>query len=218
MEMFLCFLLQTASVAATVLAGVFPSSPQQSQNKILRTSHSSPNLLRHQSIRSQYPLYKLNSLADAFAHLTGSNGLPQIKKLSSENRKDNFYSPTFDKFCTLKLEGSENQNRSMSWCELSECQPFSEDCTCSSCAYLSPEEIGCVLLHHLQQMSCNVHTVTTLTEIRNEGSNLIGESADHMRYKQKSSVVRKEHRRIALAIYPTASLLNHACDPDVIVR
>ena len=66
---------------------------------------------------------------------------------------------------------------------------------------LSEDAMGCLLLHHIQQMPCNIHAVTALISIKAEGG-----------------VWSKEQRRIAAGIYPTASLMNHACDPDVIVR
>lgn len=61
--------------------------------------------------------------------------------------------------------------------------------------------MGCLLLHHLQQMPCNIHAVTAIVSVN-----------------EQAGVWSKEQRRVAAAIYPTASLMNHACDPDVIVR
>ena len=65
---------------------------------------------------------------------------------------------------------------------------------------LTEENLGCLLLHHLQQMPCNIHAVTAIVSVN-----------------EQSGVWSKEQRRIAAGIYPTASLMNHACDPDVIV-
>ena len=66
---------------------------------------------------------------------------------------------------------------------------------------INEDAMGCLLLHHMQQMPCNIHAITALISIEAEGG-----------------VWSKEQRRIAAGIYPTASLMNHACDPDVIVR
>ncbi|CAB3991288.1 SET and MYND domain-containing 4-like, partial [Paramuricea clavata] len=65
---------------------------------------------------------------------------------------------------------------------------------------ITEEIMGCVLLHHMQQMPCNIHAVTAIVSVN-----------------EQAGVSSKEQRRIAAAIYPTASLMNHACDPDVIV-
>jgi hypothetical protein len=66
---------------------------------------------------------------------------------------------------------------------------------------ITEEIFGCLLLHHMQQMPCNIHAVTAIVSVN-----------------EQAGVWSKEQRRIAAAIYPTASLMNHACDPDVIVR
>ncbi|KAK2715232.1 SET and MYND domain-containing protein 4-like [Artemia franciscana] len=55
-------------------------------------------------------------------------------------------------------------------------------------------------LRHICQMICNAHAITELSEDSNNESNLVLESQD----------------RIATAIYPSASLMNHACDPTII--
>ena len=59
------------------------------------------------------------------------------------------------------------------------------------------------LFHHLNQMQCNMYGVTALL------------SSSH---NDENGVYTTEQKRIASAIYPTASLLNHACYPDVIAR
>ncbi|EDO35173.1 predicted protein [Nematostella vectensis] len=76
---------------------------------------------------------------------------------------------------------------------------------------LSSDVVGALLVHHLQQMPCNVHAITAIvsTSSSDEEDEEMGSSHDQ--------VVAREQRRIASAIYPTASLLNHACDPDVLV-
>lgn len=69
---------------------------------------------------------------------------------------------------------------------------------------ITKEIMGCLLLHHMQQMPCNIHAVTAVVSVNEELSS-------------SSGVRSKEQKRIAAGIYPTASLMNHACDPDVIV-
>lgn len=78
---------------------------------------------------------------------------------------------------------------------------------------LSEDMIGCLLFHHSQQMACNVHAITAIVSTSNDKTNL---KTPH--HPSKEHVVSREQKRIATAVYPTASLLNHACDPDVIVR
>ncbi|XP_065831641.1 SET and MYND domain-containing protein 4-like [Oscarella lobularis] len=58
------------------------------------------------------------------------------------------------------------------------------------------------VMRHLLQIQCNVHAITALVVDRRE-------MGDH--------VETQNQVRLALAIYPRASLLNHSCDPNVIV-
>lgn len=71
---------------------------------------------------------------------------------------------------------------------------------------LSQEEklfIGGVLCRHICQLVCNAHAIT---EIQVEGGS-------------PSPLVENECQvRVATAIYPTASLMNHSCDPTIISR
>ena len=78
----------------------------------------------------------------------------------------------------------------------------------------SKDMIGCLLLHHLQQMSCNVHAITSIVT----SSSPVDPRNRSRRVGSSQNVSTREQKRIASAIYPTASLLNHACDPDVLVR
>ena len=63
--------------------------------------------------------------------------------------------------------------------------------------------VGGLLLRHICQLVCNAHAITGLRVAVDEGS---------------SPVHSQSQERIASAIYPTASLMNHACDPTVIAR
>ncbi|XP_059157289.1 SET and MYND domain-containing protein 4-like [Physella acuta] len=60
--------------------------------------------------------------------------------------------------------------------------------------------IGGLLLRHILQLVCNAHAITTLQA---------GPGSD-------SRTLDTEQVRIATAIYPTASLMNHSCDPTII--
>ena len=79
---------------------------------------------------------------------------------------------------------------------------------------LNEDQIKKLVLRHMQQVSCNMHTVTTLTWVESEDNG----SKQEMLFGKQEFTFRKEQRQIALALYPTSCLLNHACDPDVIVR
>ena len=64
--------------------------------------------------------------------------------------------------------------------------------------------IGGLLLRHICQLVCNAHAITEL-----QAANVTNQS---------SLVESKSQVRIATAIYPTTSLLNHSCDPTIISR
>ncbi|ELU01530.1 hypothetical protein CAPTEDRAFT_197951 [Capitella teleta] len=61
--------------------------------------------------------------------------------------------------------------------------------------------IGGLLLRHICQLVCNAHAITRLEQ------GLCSQA-----------VVECQQVRIATAIYPTTSLLNHSCDPSIIAR
>jgi len=72
---------------------------------------------------------------------------------------------------------------------------FFEDEPESSCFV-----VGGLILNHICQMVSNAHAITELCTF--EGSN--------------PSTVNERQERIATAIYPSASLMNHSCNPTVI--
>ena len=63
--------------------------------------------------------------------------------------------------------------------------------------------VGGVLLRHVQQLVCNAHAITALQVTQVSEQHLV---------ETQSQV------RVATAIYPTASLMNHSCDPTIISR
>ena len=63
--------------------------------------------------------------------------------------------------------------------------------------------IGGLLLRHIQQLVCNAHAITEVKGTQ-AGENTLVEETDQV--------------RVATAIYPTASLMNHSCDPTIISR
>jgi len=62
--------------------------------------------------------------------------------------------------------------------------------------------LGALLVRHIQQLVCNAHAITSLdTPESNDGA---------------AMVVEQDQVRIATAIYPTTSLLNHSCEPTIV--
>ncbi|KAK7098507.1 SET and MYND domain-containing protein 4-like [Littorina saxatilis] len=61
--------------------------------------------------------------------------------------------------------------------------------------------VGGVLLRHVQQLVCNAHAITALQATQ---------------VSQEHLVETQSQVRVATAIYPTASLMNHSCDPTII--
>ena len=61
--------------------------------------------------------------------------------------------------------------------------------------------IGGLLLRHVEQLICNGHAITELQITQISDSSLVDS---------------KSQERVATAIYPTTSLLNHSCDSSII--
>ncbi|CAC5395091.1 unnamed protein product [Mytilus coruscus] len=61
--------------------------------------------------------------------------------------------------------------------------------------------IGGLLLRHIEQLVCNAHAITELQVTQTSDTSLVDS---------------KSQERIATAIYPTTSLMNHSCDPSII--
>ena len=68
---------------------------------------------------------------------------------------------------------------------------------------VSLEAMRELLLHHTLQLRCNAHVVTAIV-----GSGRDNESLVHC----------MEQTKLGSALYVLASLLNHSCDPNTIVR
>ncbi|EFN83374.1 SET and MYND domain-containing protein 4 [Harpegnathos saltator] len=60
--------------------------------------------------------------------------------------------------------------------------------------------VSSLLLRHVLQLICNGHAITKLNKIASDKDKLCVEQQD----------------RIATAIYPSASMMNHSCDPNII--
>lgn len=62
--------------------------------------------------------------------------------------------------------------------------------------------VGSLLLRHILQLVSNGHAITKLDVIVSD----------------KDKVLTERENRVAKAIYPSASMMNHSCDPNVINR
>ena len=67
-----------------------------------------------------------------------------------------------------------------------------------------------LLLHHLLQLRCNSHSVTSVVEEGGNGSEGGGE--------EEKVVQSTGEIQVGSVIYPTASLFNHSCWPNIIFR
>lgn len=70
-------------------------------------------------------------------------------------------------------------------------------------------DVGGLLLKHILQLICNAHAITSLERTT---------SAKECDDLPDTNVDAQEQVRIATAIYPTASLMNHSCDPTIVSR
>lgn len=69
----------------------------------------------------------------------------------------------------------------------------------------SPELfVGGLLLRHILQLVCNANAITELQTVPQAGGS--------------SSVMNQRQVKVATGIFPTASLMNHSCNPTVISR
>jgi len=62
--------------------------------------------------------------------------------------------------------------------------------------------VGNELLHHMTRLVCNGNAISTHLVLGDSGTLVVDES----------------HPRIGTAIFPTSSLLNHSCDPNIFSR
>jgi len=67
--------------------------------------------------------------------------------------------------------------------------------------------VSSVLLKHILQLISNGHAITKINAI-----------ADKYNKYYKNKLFLQEQDRIATAIYPSASMMNHSCDPNIINR
>lgn len=65
--------------------------------------------------------------------------------------------------------------------------------------------VGNELLHHMTRLVCNGNAISTHVLSDNESETL-------------TSVIDESQPRIGTAIFPTSSLLNHSCDPNIFSR
>ena len=69
---------------------------------------------------------------------------------------------------------------------------------------VTTEALGHLILHHSLQVKYNTLAVTALLDCTGGMGS--------------STVESRAHTRLGYGIYPSASLLNHSCDPNTIVR
>ena len=79
------------------------------------------------------------------------------------------------------------------------------------------ELVGAALLRHVCQLVANAHAITGVQRTD------VGptDSTDHVNNeggRTRTAVDVSHQVRLATAIYPTASLMNHSCDPSIISR
>ena len=84
------------------------------------------------------------------------------------------------------------------------CKPLYDGFLDSSKINNSPAEesykfVAYLLSRHIQQLVCNAHAITDI----------------HNTETDSTHVISQEQVRIATAIYPTTSLLNHSCEPSI---
>ncbi|OQR78055.1 SET and MYND domain-containing protein 4-like [Tropilaelaps mercedesae] len=63
--------------------------------------------------------------------------------------------------------------------------------------------VGGLLLRHIEQLICNAHAITTIQQ-----------PGDHA-IEEDGVILEQEQVRVATAIYPSASLMNHSCEPNI---
>ena len=67
---------------------------------------------------------------------------------------------------------------------------------------------------HMQQLKCNAHAITTVKTESNTSSEGVSKKGRFV----SEVVATTQQVRLATAVYPTASLMNHSCEPNVIAR
>lgn len=68
-------------------------------------------------------------------------------------------------------------------------------------------EVCGLLLRHIAQLVCNAHAITKV-----DCEKSLPEFSDG----RANTVIAESQQRIATAIYPSASMMNHSCDPNII--
>lgn len=71
--------------------------------------------------------------------------------------------------------------------------------------------IGGLLLRHILQLVCNAHAITSILP----QPDILSSISPDPRGDAPSPVTTVQQVRVATAIYPTVSLMNHSCDPTI---
>jgi len=91
------------------------------------------------------------------------------------------------------------------------------------------EVVGALLLRHVCQLVSNAHAITGIVRSSSQSTVDCVDSMDHARVLSSGRTFTRDEGsstavdvsqqvRLATAIYPTASLMNHSCDPSIISR
>ena len=134
---------------------------------------------------------------DTDSLISDQNSNKNIPTISSLNMQCDCSGLNLQTDCAVREHTSED-SKSLKEIKLSQNEPCKID--------LNEIEmyIGGLLLRHIQQLVCNAHAITEVQVTSTAG--------------EATPVEETSQVRVATAIYPTASLMNHSCDPTIISR
>ena len=136
---------------------------------------------------------KVNKDIDTCSYTCDENSDNNVKAMS------NLHVHCDSKTSNLETDTSFEQHSTDSKCSESMLQAQTNDSDINDI----DTYIGGLLLRHIQQLVCNAHAITEV-QVTPAGEGTLVEETSQV--------------RVATAIYPTASLMNHSCDPTIISR
>lgn len=150
--------------------------------------HGDPNIKSH----SYHPVYELVAHSEK-VHIEDSlqySLTAALLWLLLDRVSFFIFDETSSRFSEMSFSGQSNSSRASSQNESS-----------SIIGAVMKTVVGGLLLRHIYQLVCNAHAITSL---------------ECMSVKEDDIVTTTEQVRVATAIYPSASLMNHSCDPNII--